>query len=1005
MSSFGLNKEKYFAKFRKSLAFLLSRYPSKKSRNTSRGKVSALRPLLGRKYKGRVGQDNSGSRVLYPLSQGSGKNICSKENYPSQAATWGALGRDKSNASKRCNRASRSQEDSRVLLHFLSSAQERWRAETSSELESFKQICSDQDFQNADGTVGDKPSSSRRLAGFVGLERCLLSCPDQTRPQILSPIRVSRTGFPVQGPALRPRNSSSGVYQGTGSGNRFASYERDSCIPLSRRLSHGGKDKASIDSSYSSLPASTDECRFCDQFQEVCSHPRSETEIPRYRFRFSEGEGLSARGQSSSISPLRSFFHDSRRVPSSASFPASSRSDGSVAAYSPACQALYEANPIVPQQQKGYTEPGSAVASNGSGGIVTSHTVVDDNYQSYSGSTLEISETIGDSDHRCIARPLGRSPRGLQGSAQMESAPENSPYQYSRAAGSSESLSGFSAQTSGKVGVSTNRQLHSPDLYKQSRRDEVTSAMPDNMGHPQLVYSAQNPVAGCSYSRETQSVGRQVVSDIAVAHRVGAQRSRNREAVSSMEQAYDRSVRYTFQQETPEILLPVPSSSGGTSRRLVDELGQSVCLRLSSDSHSQSGLTQGGKGEDDHDFDSSALVQEGVVSSPPGSDHRFSLSPSSLERSGDAGGGNSSPCQSRRALSGGMVNKRNKLISRGLSKAAADTCIAAKSTGTQKNYQSGWNCFCTWCAERDIDPNESSVPTIVDYLQCLLEVKGKSFHTARARVSAISFFHPGHTFRGSLGSHDLIQSFVSGARRRFPPLRDKLPSWDLPTVLKAMMHHPYEPIQDLSLGQLTHKTLFLVAICSARRIGELKALDCRPPYCSIGLGGVVLKTHESFRTKVPTLANLEKSVEFAPFGLAQDGSELPERALCVCRALQFYVAATADVRKTNQLFVTFKKGDQGRAASKITMAGWLKSAIQHAYEVLNLPIPQGVKAHSARHASTSWAELKAVSVLDICQQASWATPNTFVKHYKLDLSHSVSARHAKTVLGAHAHAQ
>ena len=70
----------------------------------------------------------------------------------------------------------------------------------------------------------------------------------------------------------------------------------------------------------------------------------------------------------------------------------------------------------------------------------------------------------------------------------------------------------------------------------------------------------------------------------------------------------------------------------------------------------------------------------------------------------------------------------------------------------------------------------------------------------------------------------------------------------------------------------------------------------------------------------------------------------------------------------------FKAGDQGRAASKITMAGWLNTAIQNCYAIQNLLIPRGVKAHSARHASRSWPELRAISIFDISQQASWSTP-------------------------------
>jgi hypothetical protein len=46
--------------------------------------------------------------------------------------------------------------------------------------------------------------------------------------------------------------------------------------------------------------------------------------------------------------------------------------------------------------------------------------------------------------------------------------------------------------------------------------------------------------------------------------------------------------------------------------------------------------------------------------------------------------------------------------------------------------------------------------------------------------------------------------------------------------------------------------------------------------------------------KVPSLANIEKKIEFAPYGFAEDGSVLPERALCVCKTLEKYLQVTKD---------------------------------------------------------------------------------------------------------------
>jgi ribonuclease HI len=145
--------------------------------------------------------------------------------------------------------------------------------------------------------------------------------------------------------------------------------------------------------------------------------------------------------------------------------------------------------------------------------------------------------------------------------------------------------------------------------------------------------------------------------------------------------------------------------------------------------------------------------------------------------------------------------------------------------------------FSAWCQSNNLDPGETSVTSIVEYLQYNLD-QGKAFPTVKGRVSAISYFHPGHAFRSSLGSHELVWTFIAGARRLCAHTSDKIPMWDLPTVLQGLMVHPFEPLQDLSIEYLTIKTVFLVAICSARRIGELQALDCRPPYCQLGWLGL-----------------------------------------------------------------------------------------------------------------------------------------------------------------------
>ena len=98
-----------------------------------------------------------------------------------------------------------------------------------------------------------------------------------------------------------------------------------------------------------------------------------------------------------------------------------------------------------------------------------------------------------------------------------------------------------------------------------------------------------------------------------------------------------------------------------------------------------------------------------------------------------------------------------------------------------------------------------------------------------------------------------------------------------------------------------------------------------------------------------------------------------------------------------KLVVTFKEGAQGKEAAKVIIAQWLKFGVQEAYSLQKFPLPS-VKAHSTRKQSVSWANLKNVSMEDICFHASWASSSTFTKHYSLQLASSVSSRHAQSIL-------
>ena len=62
----------------------------------------------------------------------------------------------------------------------------------------------------------------------------------------------------------------------------------------------------------------------------------------------------------------------------------------------------------------------------------------------------------------------------------------------------------------------------------------------------------------------------------------------------------------------------------------------------------------------------------------------------------------------------------------------------------------------------------------------------------------------------------LLRSFA----RSVNPVELRPPAWDVSLVLQSLMGAPYEPLRTCEEHFLAQKTLFLLALASAKRIGE-----------------------------------------------------------------------------------------------------------------------------------------------------------------------------------------
>ena len=74
---------------------------------------------------------------------------------------------------------------------------------------------------------------------------------------------------------------------------------------------------------------------------------------------------------------------------------------------------------------------------------------------------------------------------------------------------------------------------------------------------------------------------------------------------------------------------------------------------------------------------------------------------------------------------------------------------------------------------------------------------------------------------------------ISSMELQRPRVTPILQQWDLGIVLEALSKPPYEPLREASLKHLTLKTIFLLAMASARRCSELQALVFEQKYIQL----------------------------------------------------------------------------------------------------------------------------------------------------------------------------
>ena len=287
----------------------------------------------------------------------------------------------------------------------------------------------------------------------------------------------------------------------------------------------------------------------------------------------------------------------------------------------------------------------------------------------------------------------------------------------------------------------------------------------------------------------------------------------------------------------------------------------------------------------------------------------------------------------------------------------------------------------------------------MDFLIHLRQDKGLSVSAVKGYCSALNsvLALKGRDLAASREITTLLRSFA----RSVNPVELRPPAWDVSLVLQSLTGAPYEPLRTCEERFLAQKTLFLLALASAKRIGELHALSYRVSHTR-DWGEVSFAFVTGFVAKTQDPSSLAPRFEgFSLPALTNARKNRNGRLLCPVRAVNVYLDRTAPHRpRCERLFVT--AGRSKKEISKTTVSFWLRKTISRAYELSGtaLPVP-APRARETRGIAPSILFRKNFAVDQVLKAGTWRRHATFTRHYLRDIAHkSLDTFHLGPVVAA-----
>lgn len=314
-----------------------------------------------------------------------------------------------------------------------------------------------------------------------------------------------------------------------------------------------------------------------------------------------------------------------------------------------------------------------------------------------------------------------------------------------------------------------------------------------------------------------------------------------------------------------------------------------------------------------------------------------------------------------RPYPGGCEAIRQSLIERGVPEAAMKIVMASFATNTLNQYNSSLKAWWLFCQNNNINFSQATISDVILFLTERFNC-GSGYSSLNTHRSALSII-----LGKDVVTNDCVNRFLKGAYKIKPPNPKYNITWDPSIVLVYLAN--YFPYDKITLHDLAHKCITLLAIASAQRMQTLSLIKIN----NISIRDNILEI------RVPDIIKTSRPGAFQPL------IRLPfireNEKICPALAIQCYIDKTKTVRSPSSddhLFISARK--PFNKVGPQTLAHWVKKVLHKS------GIDVGVfGAHSTRHASTSAAHRSGVSLEVIRKAAGWSdTSNIFLKYYKRD---------------------